>query len=221
LANYFYAEYEGMDWEARYNIAPTQTVPVIRQDAREPVRRGSLMRWGLVPNWAKDVTIGGSMVNARSETAAEKPAFKELLQRRRCLIPADGFYEWKKSGKSKQPYCFEMMEREPFAFAGLWDNWRTPEGATLETCTILTTTPNELVADLHDRMPVILPAANYDLWLDPGFRDVAEATGLLKPYDAEQMRRYAVTTRVNDVANDDRQCSEPIEASGAIQPRLF
>jgi len=221
LASYFYAEYEGMDWEPRYNIAPTQTVPVIRQDPREPVRRASLMRWGLVPNWAKDATVGPRMINARAETAAEKPAFKELLQRRRCLIPADGFYEWQKTGKSKQPYCFEMVEREPFAFAGLWDSWRTPDGATLETCTILTTTPNQLLADMHDRMPVILPSASYDLWLDPGFRDLAATTEMLKPYDAGQMRRYTVSAWVNNVANDDRQCSEPIEVSRALQARLF
>ena len=169
LTSYFYAKYEGLDWEARYNIAPTQTVPVIRQDAKEPMRRASLMRWGLVPNWVKDATVGASMINARSETAAEKPAFKDLLQRQRCLIPADGFYEWQKSGKSKQPYCFEMIENEPFAFAGLWDSWQAPGGSTLETCTILTTTPNQLLADVHDRMPVILPAASYDLWLDRDF----------------------------------------------------
>lgn len=155
FASYFYAEYEGMDWDARYNIAPTQSVPVIRQDAKDLVRRASLMRWGLVPSWAKDAASGAGMINARSETAAEKPAFKELLQRRRCLIPADGFYEWSKTGKSKQPFCFEMIEREPFAFAGLWDSWQTPEGTALETCTILTTTPNRLLTDVHDRMPVI------------------------------------------------------------------
>jgi putative SOS response-associated peptidase YedK len=221
LASYFNAEYEGVDWEARYNIAPTQSVPVIRQDVREPVRRASLMRWGLVPSWAKDASIGASMINARSETAAQKPAFKELLQRRRCLIPADAFYEWKKTGKSKQPLCFEMMEKEPFAFAGLWDSWRALDGTALETCTILTTTPNQLLADVHDRMPVILPFASYDLWLDPGFRDLAVTTEMLKPYDAGQMRRYAVSARVNNVANDDLQCSEPIEVAGSIQAGLF
>ena len=151
------AEYEGVDWDARYNIAPTQNVPVIRQDAKDPIRRASLMRWGLIPSWANDATIGPRMINARSETAAEKPAFKECLERRRCLIPADAFYEWKRTGKSKQPYCFEMIGREPFAFAGLWDRWRAPDGTTLETCTILTTMPNQLLADVHDRMPVILP----------------------------------------------------------------
>ena len=221
LASYFYAEYEGMDWDARYNIAPTQNVPVIRQDVKEPIRRASLMRWGLVPSWAKDATIGARMINARSETAAEKLAFKEPLQRRRCLIPADAFYEWERTGKGKQPYCFEMIQREPFAFAGLWDSWRTPEGTALETCTILTTTPNQLLADIHDRMPVILPRASYDLWLDPGFRDLAATTEMLRPYDAGLMRRYAVSAWVNNVANDDRQCSEQIEESGPLQAGLF
>ncbi len=114
-----------------------------------------------------------------------------------------------------------MMEKEPFAFAGLWDSWRTPDRASLETCTILTTTPNQLLADVHDRMPVILPAESYDLWLDRGFRDVAATTEMLKPYDAGQMRRYAVSTRLNNVATDDRECSEPIEVSGTIQAGLF
>ena len=136
------AEYEGVDWDARYNIAPTQNVPVIRQDVKEPIRRASLVRWGLIPSWAKDGTIGARMINARAETAAEKPTFKECLEHRRCLIPADGFYEWVRYGKSKQPYCFELTERKPFAFAGLWDCCRAPDGTHLETCTILTTTPN-------------------------------------------------------------------------------
>jgi putative SOS response-associated peptidase YedK len=124
LASYFYAEYEGMDWEARYNIAPTQAVPVIRQDPREPVRRASLMRWGLVLYWAKDASVGYKMINARSETAAEKPAFKESLQRRRCLIPADEFYEWPRRVKAKQAFHFGLQDDSLFAFAGLWDRWR-------------------------------------------------------------------------------------------------
>jgi putative SOS response-associated peptidase YedK len=220
LATY-YAEYEGVDWDARYNIAPTRAVPVIRQEAEGAVRRASLMRWGLVPSWAKDATGGARMINARSETAAEKPAFRELLQRRRCLIPADGFYEWQRSGKSKQPYCFEMASGEPFAFAGLWDSWQAPDGSNLETCTILTTAPNQLLADIHDRMPVILPPESYEAWLDPRFRGVAEATAMLKPFDAGMMRRYVVGTRVNNVANDDPDCSARIEPSMPIQAVLF
>ncbi|MGD0930409.1 MAG: SOS response-associated peptidase [Candidatus Korobacteraceae bacterium] len=221
LASHFCAEYEGMDWEARYNIAPTQAVPVIRQDPREAVRRASLMRWGLIPSWANDATISARMINARSETAAEKPAFRESLQRRRCLIPADGFYEWPRRAKAKQPFHFGLQDDSLFAFAGLWDRWRGPDSTTLETCTILTTTPNQLLADVHDRMPVILPPTSYDLWLDPGFRELAATTEMLKPYDAGQMRRYAVSTRVNSVANDDRDCSESTDVSGAMQAGLF
>jgi putative SOS response-associated peptidase YedK len=217
----YYAEYEGVDWDAHYNIAPTQNVPVIRQDATQPVRRASLMRWGLIPSWAKDATIGARMINARAETAAEKPAFKEALERRRCLIPADGFYEWQRKGKNKQPYCFELAEREPFAFAGLWDRWRASDGSSLETCSILTTTANQLLADIHDRMPVILSPTEYDLWLDPGFRDVAATTEMLKPFDAKLMRRYPVSERVNSVANDDPECSQPIEMLPPPQAELF
>jgi putative SOS response-associated peptidase YedK len=215
------AEYEGVDWDARYNIAPTQSVPVIRQDAIRPIRRASLLRWGLIPSWAKDGTVGARMINARAETAAEKPAFKESVASRRCLIAADGFYEWKRNGRSKEPFCFEMAERKPFAFAGLWDRWRAPDGTTLETCTILTTTPNQLLADVHNRMPVILSAVNYDLWLDPGFRDVQALFEILTPFDAELMKRYPVSDRVNSVSNDGPECSEPIELLPPIQTGLF
>jgi putative SOS response-associated peptidase YedK len=129
------------------------------------------MRWGLILSWAKAGTIGAHMINARAKTAAEKPAFKEPLERRRCFVAADGFYEWKRSGKNKDPYCFEMVDGRPFALAGLWDRWRAPDGITLETCTILTASSNQLLADVHNRMPVILSPENYHLWLDPGFRD--------------------------------------------------
>jgi putative SOS response-associated peptidase YedK len=215
------AEYAGVNWDARYNIAPTQLVPVIRQDPNEPIRRASMMRWGLVPSWAKDVSVGARMINARAETAAEKPAFRDALQGRRCLIPADGFYEWKRNGRDKQPYCFEMLGREPFALAGLWDCWRAPDGTALETCTILTTTPNQLLADIHDRMPALLPPETYDLWLDPGFRDLGATTNMLRPFDATLMRRFPVSERVNSVSNDGPDCSEPITSLPATQATLF
>ncbi len=179
------------------------------------------MRWGLVPYWAEDASVGDKMINARSETAAEKPAFRESLQRCRCLIPADGFYEWPRRIKAKQAFYFGLSDDSLFAFAGLWDRWRAPDGTTLETCTILTTTPNQLLADVHDRMPVILPPTSYDLWLDPRFRDSAATTEMLKPYDAGRMRRYAVSTRVNSVTNDDSECSESTEVSGPMQTALF
>ena len=208
------------DWSPRYNIAPTQPVPVIRQNPKEPVRELSLMKWGLVPHWSKDSSGAGGMINARSETAATKPAFRDPLKFRRCLIPADGFYEWSRTGKTKQPYCFEVDEGELFAFAGLWDGWKDASGSWIKTCSILTTTPNPVTALVHDRMPVILDPDSYDLWLDPGTTDVAAAFDLLKPYDARLMRRYPVSTRINHVANDDEECVRPVELA-QIQNRLF
>ena len=193
LKKYFGPDVD-LEFPPRYNIAPTQRVVTIRQNAEAPVREASLMRWGLVPFWAKDPSIGYKMINARSETVAAKPAYRECLKRRRCLIPADGFYEWKKLDKGKQPFCFVMNDDSVFALAGLWDRWKTPEGDVLETCTILTTTPNELLADVHDRMPVILGPDHYDLWLDPGFSNTEEIVALLQPHDARRMRRFPVST---------------------------
>ena len=208
------------DWSPRYNIAPTQLVPVVRQNPKEPVRQLSQMKWGLVPSWAKDASGVAGMINARSETAATKPAFRDPLRLRRCMIPADAFYEWKKTGASKQPYCFEVREGELFAFAGLWDGWKNADGQWIKTCSILTTTPNAVTSGVHDRMPVILDPDNYDLWLDPGMQNVAAASELLKPYDARSMRCYPVSTRINHVANDDEECSRPVEIA-AMQNRLF
>jgi len=199
------------DWSPRYNIAPTQPVPVIRQNPKEPIRKLSLMRWGLVPSWAKDLSGAAKLINARSETAAVKPSFCDALKSRRCLIPADGFYEWQKLGKAKQPFCFEVGEGELFAFAGLWDRWKDAGGNTVETCSILTTTPNAVASAVHDRMPVILDPDTYDLWLDPGMKDVVAASELLKPFDARLMRCYPVSARINHVANDDELCSSPVE----------
>ena len=208
------------DWVPRYNIAPTQPVVVIRQNPKEPIRELSLMRWGLIPSWAKDSSAAARMINARSETAGTKPAFRDALKSRRCLVPADGFYEWVRAGKTKQPYCFEINEGELFGFAGLWDRWKDASGNTVETCSILTTTPNAVTSAVHDRMPVILDPAAYDLWLDPGMRDVSAASELLKPYDARLMRCYPVSTRINRVDNDDEECSAPVEPAES-QNRLF
>ena len=161
------------------------------------------------------------MLNARSETAATKPAFRDSLKSRRCIVPADGFYEWQKTGKTKQPYCFEVNDGELFAFAGLWDRWKDAAGKTLETCSILTTTPNAVTSAVHDRMPVILNRDSYDLWLDPGFTDVAALSDLLKPYDARLMRSYPVSTRINHAANDDVECCLPAVFEWPSQGRLF
>lgn len=208
------------DWSPRYNIAPTQPVPVIRQHPKEPVRQISTMRWGLIPNWARDPSIASGTINAKSESAATKPAFRDPLRLRRCLIPADGFYEWARKGTSKQPYCFEVREGELFAFAGLWDGWKTADGQWIKTCSILTTIPNAMTSFAHDRMPVILDPGSYDLWLDPGMQQVAAISELLKPYDARLMRCYPVSTRINHVANDDEECARPV-AMAEAQNRLF
>jgi putative SOS response-associated peptidase YedK len=210
----------GDDWSPRHNIAPTQQIPVVRQHPKQRVRQLSLMKWGLIPHWAKDPSIATSTINAKSETAATKPAFRDALRLRRCLIPADSFYEWSRTAKGKQPYCFEVNDRELFAFAGLWDGWKDSGEQWVKTCSILTTTPNAVTSAVHDRMPVILDPDSYELWLDPGVTNVQIISELLKPCDARQMRCYPVSTRINHVANDDEQCSLPVELA-ETQNRLF
>lgn len=215
---YFGAVSSDDDWTPRYNIAPTQPVPVVRQRPTEPVRDLSLVRWGLIPSWTSDSSIGARMINARSETAGVKPAFRDGLKSRRCLIPADGFYEWKRTGKARQPYCFEVNGGELFAFAGIWDRWQDSSARTVETCSILTTTPNAVAFAVHDRMPVILDPDDYELWLDPGMNDVGAVSELLKPFEAGVMGCYPVSTRINHTANDDEECAKPIEL---FQDSLF
>ncbi|HVR23465.1 MAG TPA: SOS response-associated peptidase [Candidatus Polarisedimenticolia bacterium] len=221
VEEYFDCGSEEPDWVPRYNIAPTQPVAVIRQNPKEPVRELSLMRWGLIPSWAKDPSVAAGMINARSESASTKPAFRDAMKSRRCLIPADGFYEWMRTGKAKQPYCFEVNEGELFAFAGIWDRWKDPSGQWVKSCSILTTVPNAVTSAVHDRMPVILDSDAYDLWLDPGMTNVTEASALLRPCDARLMRSYPVSTRINHVVNDDAECSAPVVEVAQIQDRLF
>jgi putative SOS response-associated peptidase YedK len=210
LIQQYFDTAEEVDWEPRYNIAPSQQVGIVRQDRTKPERHLSLARWGLIPFWAKDPNIGFKTINARSETAPSKPAFREAFRTRRCLVPADGFYEWQRSGKAKQPFHFGMGDDSLFAFAGLWDRWKDPTGQVVESCSILTTTPNALLADVHNRMPAILSPENYDLWLDPGLERVNAVTELLSPFDARLMKRYPVSTRVNFVKNDDPDCAVPL-----------
>ncbi|MCP4246580.1 MAG: SOS response-associated peptidase [bacterium] len=197
--------------EPRYNIAPTQPVPVLRLTATVATKRIELLRWGLIPSWAKDPAIGSRMINARSETAAEKPSFRAALRRRRCLLPADGFYEWQRTGKAKQPYYLRLLHGSPFALAGLWEQWHSPDGSLVETCTILTTGPNELVRPLHNRMPVLLCPDDFDLWLDPDLTDPARIQPLLRPCPPDQMIAQPVTTHVNSPRNDDPACIEPLD----------
>jgi len=209
------------DWSPRYNIAPTQPVPIIRPHPKEPRRNLSLVRWGLIPSWAKDASGSASMINARSESAATKPAFRDALKSRRCLVPADGFYEWARDGKTRQPYCFEVNGGELFTFAGLWERWKDPSGQWIKSCSILTTTPNAVTSAVHDRMPVILNPDDYDLWLDPGFTDVTAVAEMLRPYDARPMRCYPVSTRINQAANDDAERAKPVEIEEPPQRQLF
>ena len=202
---------EDPPWQPRWNIAPTQPIATVRQHPAKPRRIFGIMRWGLVPYWAKDQSFGLKTINAMSETAAEKPAFRDALKRRRCLIPADGFYEWKKTRpKEKQAYNFDLATGSVFAFAGLWDRWRDPNNNVLETCTILTTRPNSLVADVHDRMPAILDPADYERWLDPGIINPQMILDCLKPFDASLMRKYPVSPRVNRPENDDEECAREV-----------
>jgi putative SOS response-associated peptidase YedK len=166
------------------------------------------------------MSAAAQIINARPETAGTKPAFRDALKSRRCLIPANGFYEWKRDRKTKQPFCFEVNQGQLFAFAGLWDRWKDPDGNWIKTCSILTTTPNAVTSAIHDRMPVILDPDGYDLWLDPGMQNVAAASNLLSPCDVRLMRCYPVSTRINHVANDDEECSLPVELA-QVQNRLF
>lgn len=194
----------------RYNIAPTQPVVAIRL-AEDGQRELTFFHWGLIPSWAKDIKIGSRMINARSETVTEKPSFRTAFKRRRCLIPADGFYEWQKQANGKQPMFIRPAESEerPFALAGLWEVWRDPDGSALQSCTILTTTPNELMAPIHDRMPVIVEPEDFDLWLNPE-PDPEQGLHLLRPYPAEKMTAYPVSTVVNNPRNETPDCIQPI-----------
>ena len=183
----------------RYNIAPTQSVPVVLDDDD---RRLEMMHWGLIPSWADDPSIGSRMINARAETVAEKPSFRSAFKRRRCLVVADGFYEWKKFDGGKQPHYLRLKDSGPFGFAGLWESWSMEGGEEIISCTIITTEPNEVAAEVHNRMPVILPPDVYDAWLDPGNDDREELLAMLAPYAAEEMEAYAVSRSVNRPAND-------------------
>jgi putative SOS response-associated peptidase YedK len=204
------------DLQPRYNIAPTQPVAAVRQVREDAAREMVLFYWGLIPFWSKDTSIGSRLINARAETAAEKPAFRAAFRRRRCLVVADGFYEWQKQDGGKQPFFIALRDRRPFAFAGLWEHWQGGDGSEIESCTLLTTEPNELMRPLHNRMPVILQPQDYDLWLDPAVDDVRRLQPLLRPYPAGDMASYPVSRRVNSPQNDDPACIEPLAQTGEM-----
>lgn len=193
----------------RYNVAPTQPIVAIRFNPKSKKRELTFFKWGLVPSWAKDIKMGARMINARGETVAEKPSFRAAFKRRRCIIPADGFYEWQKLGSRKQPMYIHPVNDAPFALAGLWEMWRSPDGDELQTCTIITTTPNELMAPIHNRMPVILEPEDFDMWLHPGDRPEL-GLHLIRPFSSEKMAAYPVSTFVNKPMNDAPQCITPL-----------
>lgn len=207
-SRYGFVDPQGILLQLRHNIAPSQSHPVviINQDQREL----ALMRWGLIPPWAKDMSIGNKMINARAETLAKKASFKKPFKDKRCLVLADGFFEWQKIDKKKIPYYFMLKSKHPFAFAGLWEQWKHPEGETIRSFTIITTKANELVKPIHDRMPVILKENLETQWVDAENKDTDKLSSLLQPYPAGLMLAYRVSDIVNSPKNDIPECVEPI-----------
>ncbi len=199
-------------WMPRYNIAPTQEVLTVLRLRDTPERQSRLLRWGLIPMWAEGPAVGSRMINARAETVATKPAFRRAFRERRCLILADGFYEWQRQDGRKQPFYIRLHDGRPFAFAGLWERWVPLDGQPLDSSTIITTKSNDLVGRIHQRMPVILAPEDYDLWLDPSLHEPERLQPLLRPHPAEEMVAYPVSTRVNNPANDTPDCIVPVAA---------
>lgn len=195
--------------QARYNIAPTQPVPIIRADAQGK-RHIAMVRWGLVPSWSSGIDSKYSMINARAETVAEKPAFRAAFRYRRCIIPADGFYEWQKSSSGhKQPFCLKRNDDKPMAMAGLWETWQTADGSELDSCAILVTEANATVAAVHNRMPVILEENHFDVWLDRHVQHSEMLDQILKPAPADLLKLYKISTRVNNPQNDSSELIQP------------
>ena len=190
----------------RYNIAPSQPVAAVRASPTGTGREIALLRWGLIPSWSKDPAIGNRLINARAETAREKPSFRNAIRKHRCLIPTNGFYEWQRLERGKQPYFVRMRDERLFAFAGLWDRWESPDEGVIETCTILTTAANAVLAPIHDRMPVILPSTEYDRWLGTALQDPDTLAPLLVPFPPDDMLAFPVSTRVNTPSTDDEGC---------------
>ncbi len=184
------------------------TIVAAGDGEREP----ALLRWGLIPRWAKDPRIGNKLINARAETLFEKPSFRAAAGERRCLILADGFYEWRQRGRGKEPIYVRLRSKQPFGFAGLWESWRSPAGQEVRSCTIVTTEPNELLKPIHNRMPVIVPRELEALWLDPGVKSERELSEVLRPYPPEELEAYVVSPLVNSPANERPECVEPVQA---------
>lgn len=202
------ASFGEAEYEHSYNIAPSQQVAAVVSDGNK--NRLGKLKWGLIPPWAKDAKIGYKMINARSETAAEKPSYRNAFKKKRCLVVADSFYEWRKEETGKTPMLIKMKSGEPFAFAALWESWESPEGDTVHSCSILTTKPNEIMASIHDRMPVILSKEAEKIWLDPSVQDFELLKSLLKPYDDGELEAYEVSDEVNSPKNNNPDMIEKI-----------
>ena len=198
-------------FEPRFNMAPSQPVPCVKVCSESRTRELVHLHWGFVPPWAKDPSVGNRMINARSETVAERPTYRHALRRRRCLVVADGFYEWKKVGDGKQPHFIYLKSKQPFGFAGLYEHWQDEHGNELDLCTILTCPANEFMAALHDRMPVMIPPEEYEFWLDPDNQNADAIVPFLLPYPADQMAEHTVSSFVNRPGNDAPRCVESAE----------
>ena len=207
------------DFVSRYNIAPTTVVPAIRATQETTAREAVGLQWGLVPFWAKDAAGGARLANARAEGIATKPSFREAFRKRRCVVPASGFYEWQTIGQQKYPWFFQRPDESPLALAGLWEHWRRADGTVLETCALITTTPNEVVRPLHDRMPVILHGAALDTWLDPAVQEPAHLEPLLAPLPGELMKSTPVSPRMNHVRYDHPDCIDPVPPPAPAAPQ--
>jgi putative SOS response-associated peptidase YedK len=201
-----------VDLQPSYNVAPSQTIPVIRSENNQ--RQFALAKWGLIPSWAKDIKIGYNTINARAETVAEKPAFRSAFKYRRCLIPADGYYEWQElaGSKTKQPWYICLKRKQPMALAGLWEHWQGADGSKIESCTVIVTSGNELMINIHDRMPVILREEHWDTWLDTANTDKQSMQNLLTQYPHEEMTAWRVGAEVNSPKNNNQNCIKPLPA---------
>ncbi|MEA5563916.1 SOS response-associated peptidase [Anabaena sp. UHCC 0399] len=209
LAEIFHVQPE-QNLAVQYNIAPTQMVVTVLHNPEVNQRELQQLRWGLIPSWAKDSSIGSKLINARSETVAEKPSFRSAFKHRRCLVVADGFYEWQKQQGTKQPFYFRLRDGQPFGFAGLWEKWSSPTQEEIISCTILTTAANELLQPIHDRMPVIIDPKDYDLWLDPEVQTPQPLQSLLSPYPTAAMTAYPVSKLVNSPKHNSPECIIPV-----------
>ena len=204
------------DLSPRYNIRPTQMVPILRANT-DGAREWGWAKWGLIPSWAKDAKIGNKLINARAETVADKPSFRSAYKHRRCLLPTDGFFEWVKTPAGKQPHHIRFADRRAFAFAGLWERWSPSDGDPIESCTILTTRSNAVIASLHDRMPVILSPERFSDWIGHGALGPDAAEAMLLPHPAEGMEAVPVSTLVNSPRNDDPRCLDPVGEQGSLE----